>query len=181
MTGFVMLLINFGYKFTIDDVIMMLKKNLIITNIDDYEFNLNNKDLINVTIKMDYNPYNIKLIYTDDLLEEKCNKRLNISDINNILKENKDLKLNDKCLENLCKSSDLMTVKAVINKYNLKPNMKCVKNAIDSGWGKLGIIKIFNMAYDDYLKELEQLENPIKKEPIEMKLTKKVDKKSNKK
>lgn len=186
MTGFVMLLINFGYEFTIDDIVMMLKKSLIITNIDDYEFDLNNKDLLDVTIKMDYNPYNIKLIYTDDLLEEKCNRRLNISDINIIMKENKDLKLNEKCLENLCKSSDLMTVKAVINKYGLKPNMKCVKNAIDSGWGKLGITQIFNMAYTIYLKELEQskkeqLKKTVKNEPIEIKLKKKVDKKSNKK
>jgi len=42
------------------------------------------------------------------------------------------------------------------------------------------------MAYTVYLKELEQtkkeqLKKTIKKEPIEMKLTKKVDKKSNKK
>ena len=70
-----------------------------------------------------------------------------------------------------------MTVKAVINKYDLKPNMKCVKNAIDSGWGKLGITQIFNMAYTVYLKELEQtkkdqLKKTVKKEPIEMKLTK---------
>jgi hypothetical protein len=183
MTGIVMLIINFGYEFTIDDVVMMLKKSLIITNIDDYDFDLRDKDLLDVTIKMDYNPYNIKLIYTDDLLEEKCNKRLNISDINIILKENKDLKLNEKCLENLCKSSDLQTVKAVINKYDLKPNMKCVKNAIDSGWGKLGITQLFNMAYPLYLKELDEYKKKIniKKEQIEVKLTKKIDKKSIKK
>jgi hypothetical protein len=160
VTDFVNLLVNYGYHFTTDDIIILTQNYLIITNIEDYNIDLENKDLSNAIKEANYNPYNIKIGYTNNNLEEKCKTKLTLHEIKNILNENKKLKLNQKCFENLCKSSDYSTIKSIMKLYKLKPNMKCIMNAIEGECGKLCITELFKIVYNDYIENKPDINKP---------------------
>jgi hypothetical protein len=143
LTQFVRFIANYGYKFELEDVINLFKNNSIITDIDDYDLKLTNDVFINGKF--------IKIKYSDKLLEESCLHNCTFGEINNIMETNKKLKLTNKCLENLCTSSNPIEIKYIIKKYKLNVTLKCVKNAIDKGYKSDFVYYLFNMAYRDCL------------------------------
>jgi len=165
ITDFVNLMTKYGYNFTIDDAINLVKNYLYISNINEYDIDLKDNELLKVVKELNYNPYNIKIELTIEMLEEKCKNKLSLSDIKEILKQNKNLKLNGKCLENLISFDNSNIISYVIKTYNLQPTMKCVKIAVDNKWSVSKIKILFDPIYLDYLEKEKKIE--IKNEPIE--------------
>ena len=102
---------------------------------------------------------------TKQIHELKCKNKLSLSDLKEILKQNKNLNLNDKCLENLILFDNSNIISYVIKTYKLQPTMKCVKIAIDNKWSSYKIKILFDPIYLDYLEKEKKIE--IKNEPIE--------------
>ena len=177
ITKFVKLVTKYGYKFTTDDAINIVKNYFYISNTDDYDIELTHNELNKVIKEMDYNPYNIKMDLTIEMLEKKCENKFTLADIKELLKQNKNknLKLNDKCLENLILLNNSKIISFVIKTYQLQPTMKCIKNAIDSNWKSNHIKPLFDSVYINYFEKDKIIE--IKKEPIEVVPKKKISSK----
>jgi hypothetical protein len=167
ITYFVNLMTKYGYNFTINDAINLVKDYLYISNINEYDIDLKDNELVKVIKELNYNPYNLKIELTIEILEEKCKNKLSLSDIKGILKQNKNLKLNDKCLENLIIYDNPNIISYIIKTYKLQPTMKCIKYAIENKWSSSKIKILFDPIYTDYLEKEKEKKIEIIKEPIE--------------
>jgi hypothetical protein len=153
---YIKLLYNNGYKITIDHICMFLTKNIYISDLNQYDININedyNKKKIYDTM------INTKLhLYVNDLepsiktLRLLCSRKTALTELKNMIKI---IKPDVECLKLIILHNPLSTIKYVVEKCKIEPTMECLKDAIHHGVSnKILIYLVDKLVVDETISEM---------------------------
>jgi len=125
------ILFKHGYRLTEEQIIKLLDDNIYNSSIEHYH-KITKEIWINQNSYQDW-----YYTYTEeidiDILHAAC-KFHNLQDIKKIIKSciKNDVKPDQICLENICanNSISIVAIKFLVETHNIKPNIKCLKNAL---------------------------------------------------
>lgn len=127
ITDIIDIFIYNGYQLTYDNLLKATSCSIVINNIEQFQFKLDNRfyDLC-----FDYNFYPSYYDQQNNLniLIKECKRAGNLTNIRKIILKDK-ISPNQECLENACLvKNNHSVIKFLIETCNLKPNNKCLQN-----------------------------------------------------
>ena len=128
-----------------------LKSGIKINNINNIGIDLKSNKFTNICMSNNFNPYNIEIKLTKDILFEECKKSGNLTKIKLICKE---ITPDIKCLEEACKiKNNIHVIKYLCDAQKIKPNIYCLINVCESIY-QYGSNK---WIFEEFKKDLEKI------------------------
>lgn len=125
----IQLFIDYGYNLTYENLLDALKYNIIINNIENYNFVFDSKYL-EICSQIGLYPYKTNVKANLKCLEFECKKNGNLVSIRKMINDNK-LIPNEACLHAACSNKgNLQTIKFLVAKGG-KIDFKCLENIIN--------------------------------------------------
>jgi hypothetical protein len=152
-------------KFDDDLFAYTLQSEIKINNVNNIGIDLSSKNFTNIYFNNKFNPYNIQIALTKDILLEECKKSGNLTKIKSMCKE---IIPDIKCLEEACKiKNNIHVVKYFCEAQKIKPNIYCLINICESIYQYGSNRWIF----EEFKKDLEKIKkNEINEINIENKI-----------
>jgi hypothetical protein len=139
-------------KFDDDLFAYTLQSEIKINNVNNIGIDLSSKNFTNIYFNNKFNPYNIQIALTKDILLEECKKSGNLTKIKSMCKE---IIPDIKCLEEACKiKNNIHVIKYFCDAHKIKPNIYCLINICESICYQYSSNK---WIFEEFKKDLEKI------------------------
>lgn len=113
----------YGYNINMDQLCLLAKNNLFVSNLDDYQLDLKNEKLINILTESGTGLYDDKIISVR--VRNLCKNKITLAVLAGYEKY-----LDKTCLINSFDINKLSIIKFIVEKGNVKVDLECLKEAI---------------------------------------------------